>query len=142
MSERPTAREKAVIDAEREQDSQRRLELAVRKEIDAFLPGTKFCAGHPELGLPDVSVRVYFQLVEVYVCLNGDQVKLLPLTGRDRDLRWFTEELRSGLEAIGKRFHLPMIVEPGGPLGHSGAISVLPPDILGGYHAVLRRRPT
>lgn len=123
---------------EREMDSQRRLEARVLNAIRGLTSATTLFRSRPELGEPDVYAHAYLQFVQLNVCLNPAQIRLLPVAGRDRELEQFTEQVRIGIEDIAQQLHLGFM--PGaGPFGNTGPIGVLPPNVPGGYSAVLTR---
>jgi hypothetical protein len=132
------AQERARMKHDRLMKARQRLQNRVLTSVRNIVLGTALFRSHPELHDPDVSVTVYAQFVLVTTSLNGGQLEILPVDGRARDLNEFAEQLREGLETLAADLHLPMVQDPGSPLGRSGPIMVL--DTPSGYQAVLLRQ--
>ena len=91
---------------------------------------------HFQLHEPEITVNVYPRYVDVNVCLNDAQLRLLPARGRSKELHRFAGELRAGLEKVAADLNLEFTVDPA-RFGGSEPVTLV--DVPIGYRAVLLR---
>jgi len=99
--------------------------------------GTELFRTNFQLHEPEIVVSVYAQHVDVNASLTENQLRLLPVKGRSRDLHRFAEELREGLGRLAAQLQLELTADPA---RWGGSEPVTLGDVPCGYRAVLLRR--
>ena len=128
--------EKARREQERLIRERERLRFRVYAAARGVVLGTELFRSNFQLHEPEIVVCVYPRYVDVNASLTEGQLRLLPATGRSRDLRRFAEELRVGLEKAAVQLELQLTSDPS---RWGGSEPVALGDAPCGYRAVLLR---
>ena len=123
-------------DAERVLAARERLRFRVFSAARDVALGTRLFRLNFQLHEPEISVNVYSRHVDVNVCLNEAQLRLLPKTERSRELEHFTRELQSGIERLAASVQLVFTLEKP---QFGGSEAIMAGENAIGYHAVLLR---
>ncbi len=126
--------------ARREQETvikaRERLKFRVFAAVRAVALGTKLFRSNFQLHEPDIVVNVYPQYVDVNTTLNEGQLRLLPTSGRSRDLNGFAVELQAGIGRVASDLELELTTDPA---RYGGSAPVRLVEAACGYRAVLLR---
>lgn len=129
--------ERARKEHERVMKAREKLKFRVYAAARSAVLATEFFRSHSELYEPEIVVNVYAPYVDVNASLTEGQVRLLPVSGRARELNRFVEELRAGLEKAATSIGLEFTEDPS---RYGGSQAVMLVDVPCGLHAILLRR--
>jgi hypothetical protein len=121
---------------ERDLRAREQLKFRIYSAARDVVLATRLFRSNFQLHEPEITVNIYARFVDLNVCLNEAQLRLIPVESRPRDLELFAQELKSGVEKLAAGLQLDFTVDPA-KFGGSETIMLGSTPI--GFRAVLLR---